>query len=85
MLYLQLANGEELLFIGDIGWSLDNITQLMLRPEATMERIKENPVALAHQMSWIKQIMDEDGIIVVPSHDDRLLTRYVEDGKLGKF
>jgi glyoxylase-like metal-dependent hydrolase (beta-lactamase superfamily II) len=85
MLYLQLANGEELLFIGDIGWSLDNITQLMLRPEATMARIKENPVALTHQMSWIKQIMDEDGIIVVPSHDDRLLTRYVEDGKLGKF
>ncbi|MDG2087592.1 MAG: MBL fold metallo-hydrolase [Arenicellaceae bacterium] len=85
MLYLQLANGEELLFIGDIGWSLDNITQLMLRPEATMARIKENPVALTHQMIWIKQIMDEDGIIVVPSHDDRLLTRYVEDGKLGKF
>jgi glyoxylase-like metal-dependent hydrolase (beta-lactamase superfamily II) len=85
MVYLQLASGEELLFIGDIGWSLDNITQLTLRPEATIARIKEDPVALTHQMSWIKQIMDEDGVVVVPSHDDRLLMQFVEDGTLGNF
>lgn len=85
MVYLQLASGDELLFIGDIGWSLDNITQLTLRPEATIARIKEDPVALTHQMTWIKQIMDEDGVVVVPAHDDRLLTRYVEDGTLGSF
>jgi len=36
-----------------------------------------------HQMTWIKQVMNEEGIIVVPSHDDRLLKKYVEDGLLG--
>ena len=83
MVYVQLADGKEFLFIGDIAWSMDNIIQLKLRPAATIERIKENPQALMHQMTWIKQAMNEDGLIVVPSHDQRLLTRYVAEGLLG--
>ncbi len=83
MVYVQLAGGQEFLFIGDIGWSLDNITELKLRPAATIARVKEDPRALMHQMTWIKQVMDADGLIVVPSHDDRLLTRYAEEGLLG--
>jgi len=83
MVYVQLAGGQEFLFIGDIGWSLDNITELKLRPAATIARVKEDPQALMHQMTWIKHVMDEDGLIVVPSHDDRLLTRYAEEGLLG--
>jgi glyoxylase-like metal-dependent hydrolase (beta-lactamase superfamily II) len=83
MVYIRLSGGEEFLFIGDIGWSLDNITELKTRPAATAARIKEDPQALMHQMTWIKQVMNEDGIIVIPSHDDRLLKKYVEDGLLG--
>ena len=83
MVYVQLAAGPEFLFIGDIGWSLDNITELKLRPAATIARVKEDPQALLQQMTWIKQVMDADGLIVVPSHDDRLLTRYAEEGLLG--
>jgi len=83
MVYARLAGGQEFLFIGDIGWSLDNITELRLRPAATIARVKEDPHALMHQMKWIKQVMDEDEIIVVPSHDDQLLTRYAEEGLLG--
>ncbi len=83
MIYVTLASGSEYLFIGDIGWSLDNITGLKLRPAATIARVKEDPQALMHQMTWIKQVMDDDGLIVVPSHDDVLLTRYVADGLLG--
>ncbi len=83
MVYVQLAGGQEFLFIGDIGWSLDNIMELKLRPAATIARVTEDPQALLHQMTWIKQVMDADGLIVVPSHDDRLLTRYAEEGLLG--
>jgi glyoxylase-like metal-dependent hydrolase (beta-lactamase superfamily II) len=83
MVYIQLSGGEEFLFIGDIGWSLDNITELKLRPAETAARIKEDPQALMHQMTWIKHVMDEDEIIVVPSHDDRLLNQYADDGLLG--
>ena len=83
MIYARLADGREFLFIGDIGWSLDNITELKLRPAETIDRVREDPQALMHQMTWIKQVMDEDGLIVVPSHDNRLLTRYAEEGLLG--
>jgi glyoxylase-like metal-dependent hydrolase (beta-lactamase superfamily II) len=83
IVYVQLSGGEEFLFIGDIGWSLDNITELKTRPAATAARIKEDPQALMHQMTWIKRVMEEDGIIVVPSHDDVLLKQYVEAGLLG--
>ncbi len=83
MIYARLAGGQEFLFIGDIGWSLDNITKLKLRPAETIARIGEDPQALMYQMTWIKRVMDEDGLIIVPSHDDRLLTRYAEEGLLG--
>jgi glyoxylase-like metal-dependent hydrolase (beta-lactamase superfamily II) len=83
MIYVKLANGRENLFIGDIGWSLDNITELKLRPAATIARVKEDAQALMHQMVWIKQVMDEHDITVIPAHDDRLLTAYVEQGLLG--
>lgn len=82
MIYVRLANETEYLFIGDIGWSLDNITELKLRPAATIARIGEDPQALMQQMTWIKKVMDEDGIVVVPSHDDRLLQQYLKDGLL---
>ena len=83
MIYVRLAGGQEFLFICDIGWSLDNITKLKLRPAETIARIGEDPQALMYQMTWIKRVMDEDGLIIVPSHDDRLLTRYAEEGLLG--
>jgi glyoxylase-like metal-dependent hydrolase (beta-lactamase superfamily II) len=83
MIFARLADGQEYLFIGDIGWSLDNITELKLRPAATIARVGEDPQALMYQMTWIKRVMAEDGLIVVPSHDDRLLTRYADEGRLG--
>jgi len=83
MIFARLADGQEFLFIGDIGWSLDNISELKLRPAATIARVGEDPQALMHQMTWIKRVMAEDGLVVVPSHDDRLLTRYAEEGRLG--
>ncbi|HEY5623507.1 MAG TPA: MBL fold metallo-hydrolase [Gammaproteobacteria bacterium] len=83
MIYVQLDNEREFLFIGDIGWSLDNITELKLRPAATIERVGEDPQALMYQMTWIKRVMDDEGLVVVPAHDDVLLTRYAADGLLG--
>ena len=66
-------------FIGDIGWLIDNVTQLRLRPAATIARIGEDPEALMTQLVWLKSLMDQ-GIVLVPSHDDRLLSRYARKG-----
>ena len=70
---MRLDSGCEYLFIGDVGWTLDNVTQLKLRPEPTMRRINENATALMHQLRWIKDVMDREKLIVIPSHDDKLL------------
>ena len=67
---------------GDIGWLIDNVTELKLRPAATIERIGEDPGALMRQLTWLNRVMDE-GLLLVPSHDDVLLARYAEDGLLG--
>ena len=79
MVYVRLAY----LFIGDIGWTLDNVKELKLLPEATMQRIGEFAPALMFELSWIKEVMDHEGLIVIPSHDDRLLTaKQLIDDKL---
>ena len=73
MIYVRLDSGREYLLIGDVGWTLDNVTQLKLRPAVTMLRINEDPRALMHQLHWIKDVMDHEKLIVIPSHDDKLL------------
>jgi glyoxylase-like metal-dependent hydrolase (beta-lactamase superfamily II) len=83
MIYVRLTKDREFLFIGDVAWSIDNITQLKLRPASTIARIKEDPQALMQQMVWIKQIMDQQHVTIIPSHDDDLLKKYVKDGILG--
>jgi glyoxylase-like metal-dependent hydrolase (beta-lactamase superfamily II) len=74
MVYVRLVSGREYLFIGDVGWTLDNATKLKLRPEATMRRIGESAPALMFELTWIKEVMDHEGLIVIPSHDELLLT-----------
>ena len=85
MVYTRLANNREYLFIGDIGWLIDSVTELTLRPEAMSERIGENRQAIMAQLIWIKQAMDRHGIIIVPSHDNELLNGYSEQGLLGEL
>jgi glyoxylase-like metal-dependent hydrolase (beta-lactamase superfamily II) len=73
MVYVRIDSGAEYLFIGDVAWSLANVTQSKLRPAVTMRRIGESAPALMHQLRWIKEAMDRDKLIVIPSHDDLLL------------
>lgn len=83
MIYVRTQDDAEFLFIGDIGWTLDNITEQKLRPAGTIARVREDPQALTHQMAWIKGVMDNDDVIVIPAHDDELLSGFADDGTLG--
>jgi glyoxylase-like metal-dependent hydrolase (beta-lactamase superfamily II) len=83
MIYVRLDSGREHLFIGDVGWTIDNVTQLKLRPEPTMRRINENASALMHQLRWIKDVMDREKLIVIPSHDDKLLQELAANRVIG--
>jgi hypothetical protein len=83
MVYVRLASEREYLFIGDVAWTLDNVRELKLRPEATMRRIGESAPALMLELTWTKEIMDHEGIIVIPSHDDILLKDLVARQLIG--
>ncbi|OUU80303.1 MAG: hypothetical protein CBC38_02615 [Gammaproteobacteria bacterium TMED78] len=80
MIYVSLESEKEYLFIGDIAWSIENIKQLKLRPEKTRQRINEDPKSLMNQMVWIKDLMDEQNIIIIPSHDNKLIEEYAMKG-----
>lgn len=82
MVYVRVAGGNEFLFIGDVGWLLENVTELRLRPAETIARIGEDPDALMSQLVWLRSVA-EQGVVLVPSHDDRLLSRYAAEGLLG--
>ena len=82
MVYVRVAEGTEYVFIGDIGWLIENVTELRLRPPETIARIGEDPEALMSQLVWLKSVADR-GVVLVPSHDDRLLSRYADEGLLG--
>lgn len=80
MIYVSLESEKEYLFIGDIAWSIENIKQLKLRPEKTRQRINEDPKSLMNQMVWIKDLMEEQNIIIIPSHDNKLIEEYAMKG-----
>ena len=82
VVYIRVERGAEYLLIGDIAWLMDNVTELKLRPETTISRIGEDPAALMAQLTWLNGILEE-GVIVVPSHDDVLLTGFAREGLLG--
>jgi glyoxylase-like metal-dependent hydrolase (beta-lactamase superfamily II) len=73
MIYVRLDSGAEFLFIGDVAWALANVTQLKSRPAATIRRVGESAPALLHQLRWIKDVADREKLLVIPSHDDKLL------------
>ena len=85
MVYVRLDSGREYLLIGDVGWTLDNVSQLKLRPAATMRRISEDASALMHQLRWIKGVMDQDKLVVIPSHDDKLLQELAAKQLIGEL
>ena len=84
MVYVRLESGREHLFIGDVAWTLANVTQFKLRPAATMRRIGEDAQALMHQLRWIKGTMEQQKLLVIPSHDDILLQDLVGKRLIGE-
>ncbi|MFL2538193.1 MAG: hypothetical protein ACJ0RU_01660 [Candidatus Rariloculaceae bacterium] len=81
IIYAQLETGMEYVFIGDIGWSLDNVIEIKPRPQSTINRIGEDPQALVTQLTWLNGLLKEN-LLVIPSHDDSLLIEYAAEGLL---
>lgn len=70
VIYVQLANGEEYLFVGDIAWSWDNIREQRGRARLVSRLfLDEDQQQVAAQLAGLKALADEGRINLVVSHD----------------
>lgn len=86
MIYVQLKNGKEFLFIGDIAWNLINIEHLTNHSRMGMLIRYENGGFLGHQLRWLFENIwnnPEESINLVTSHDLKQLEYYRRSGLIG--
>jgi glyoxylase-like metal-dependent hydrolase (beta-lactamase superfamily II) len=80
--YVQLANGKEILILADLAWQHEGLLTGRQRPEATSRSLAEDRDALGPQLEWARKIAQGGGVTIVLSHDSRLLDSLVASGVL---
>ncbi|RPI75583.1 MAG: MBL fold metallo-hydrolase [Desulfobacteraceae bacterium] len=86
LIYVQLQNGREYLFTGDIVWVTANLEKKKARPRLANIRRRENRGQIAHQMKWLYEECfhnPENKIIFVTTHDPEQHEQYIQKGLLG--
>lgn len=70
MVYVKLADGRELLFLGDVSWRLRNIELVRERPLFMTLLIGEDRDAVLAQFQALRELRQaEPGLAMVPGHD----------------
>lgn len=70
MVYVALADGTELLFMGDVAWHMDQIRQLWYRPRlVTMFFLGEDRDAVLAQFRALHDLAASSPVRLVASHD----------------
>lgn len=82
MVYVQTANGTELLLIGDVAWHFRNIELQRERARLmTMLFIKEDRTAVFGQLAALKRLHEaQPEIHIVPGHDGPVVDALLEAG-----
>lgn len=86
MVFVQLKNGAEYLFLGDVAWKMANVDLVRERPRAvTQFFLQEDRTAVALQLAAIKALKDANpSVHVVPGHDRSVLDAALTEGWLVK-
>lgn len=72
MIYVLLGNDSQLLFVGDVIWNLDAMTELRYRPRLMTDWIiGENREQAIHQLRALRDLDDRGGVHIVVAHDRR--------------
>jgi glyoxylase-like metal-dependent hydrolase (beta-lactamase superfamily II) len=84
MFYARLADGGEALFLGDVAWTLTNVTKPALRPRLIQDyfmKPPENRALVAAQIRALHELAKaEPALVMIPSHDDGHLQKLIADG-----
>jgi len=80
--FVQLADGREVLIAADLAWQLEGLTTSRQRSEATSTRLGEDRAAVQAQLAWARRILEAGQVTIVLSHDGRLLDSLIARGVL---
>ncbi len=75
--YVRLANGREVLILGDLVWQHEGLDLDAQKPEAASRSLAEDREALQPQLEWARRIAQEGKVPLVLSHDSRGLDALV--------
>ena len=86
MVYVKREDGRELLFIGDIGWSLRNVETGKGRPRLLSEfMLHEDRDAVFAELAMLKALHEaEPDLLIVPGHDVAAVDALVAGGAMQK-
>lgn len=86
--YVSLQDGREYLLIGDIVWTMSNVTDLKTRPLITQYMVfdpNEDRKAVKQQVRALHDLRaSAPELVIVPSHDRVYLRGLVNEGKLSE-
>jgi glyoxylase-like metal-dependent hydrolase (beta-lactamase superfamily II) len=84
MFYVKLADGREVMFLGDVAWTISNIRTPALRPRAIQDFVMKPPEDRAKVAAQIRALHElaktEPDLVMIPSHDDRYLKELIASG-----
>ncbi|NRA01724.1 MAG: MBL fold metallo-hydrolase [Myxococcales bacterium] len=84
LVYVQLEDGREFLFVGDVAWHMDNVRELTGRPRLISDFVLgEDREVVLGQLRTLHDLMGSEKIHLVVSHDAEQLDEYIEQGLLG--
>jgi glyoxylase-like metal-dependent hydrolase (beta-lactamase superfamily II) len=85
MIFVELKNGADFLFVGDIAWIEENITKETGRPRLlSMVFLKEQRATTYKQLSALNDLRQaEPDLKMVIAHEEAMTTGYVDQGLMG--
>jgi len=86
MVFVELADGREVLFVGDVAWHMVNIEEGMGRPRFVSEFVlEEDRDAVFAQLLALKQLRsDHPEVTMIAGHDGALFDELIESGAINK-
>jgi glyoxylase-like metal-dependent hydrolase (beta-lactamase superfamily II) len=81
LVYVRLADGRELMLVGDVAWHRDNIRLPRMHPRLVSWIAGEDSEALAHQLRWLHELQrSAPGLQLVVAHDGEQMQELLRQG-----
>ncbi len=78
LFYVRLRNGEEIIFIGDVAWWMENVRAARGRPRFVQQLFMHSPEdrsAVLRQLRSLHEIYLQGDVLIVASHDEAQLNQ----------